>query len=164
MNIETERRFLVKNNQWMQYVVSKRLLRQGYLSINPNKWAIRIRIDEAKNAWLTMKYPLKECSSYEFEYSIPIDDAEAIWKLISQKVIKTRFELDLEGRSWVVDRFQENNSPLVVAEVEIKSPETQINIPHWCGKEISGLRKWSNAALAQRPYSQWSIDTSQKGL
>ncbi len=155
MGLEIERRFLVQGNQWKDIALTGQHLRQGYLSTEKDGWAVRIRIWESKQAWLTIKKPVKDFSNQEFEYSIPLEDAELIWNLISRKVIKTRYQLNIQGGDWIVDCFEERNSPLIIAEVELQSAESSIEVPKWCFKEITGNYQWSNAGLANMPFASW---------
>ncbi|MEB3271635.1 MAG: hypothetical protein VKJ44_08310 [Synechococcus sp.] len=92
----------------------------------------------------------------EFEYDIPLADAQALLALTGHQVVKQRFGLDLPGGDWVLDRFEAANAPLVVAEVELASADQAVTVPAWCGRELTGLPQLSNAALALRPLAQWS--------
>ena len=55
----------------------------------------------------------------------------------------------------MVDCFQGENAPLVLAEVELVSAQVDLVIPSWCGEEITGESRWSNAVLAQHPVQSW---------
>jgi CYTH domain-containing protein len=44
---------------------------------------------------------------------------------------------------------------LVLAEVELASAQEDLHIPPWCGEEITGESRWSNAVLAQHPVQSW---------
>ena len=68
---------------------------------------------------------------------------------------KVRYTLDCPGGDWVVDCFQGENAPLVLAEVELASAQVDLVIPSWCGEEITGESRWSNAVLAQHPVQSW---------
>ena len=92
---------------------------------------------------------------HEFEYPIPVADAEALWDLAPHRLDKVRYALDCPGGDWVVDCFQGENAPLVLAEVELASAQADLLIPPWCGEEITGESRWSNAVLAQHPVQSW---------
>ncbi len=156
MAIEIERRFLVQGKEWKEIAHNPQYLRQGYLATSREYWTIRIRILENKEAWITLKSPAEGISMNEFEYSIPLDDAESIWNLVTHKITKTRYQLNLNCGEWVIDCFQKDNSPLVIAEVELASSNEKIQIPNWCYQEITSNKKLSNAALALNPISTWS--------
>ena len=118
-----------------------------------------MRILGEKKAWLTLKSPAQGISNHEFEYAIPLNDAESLWKLAPHKLTKTRYELNLYAGAWIIDCFQGKNSPLVIAEVELTSEKEKVQKPSWCGEEITTNKQFSNAALAQRPISLWSIES-----
>ena len=109
-----------------------------------------------EQAWLTLKAPAEGIARHEFEYPIPLVDAEALWGLAPDRLIKTRYELSLKGGDWVVDCFEGANAPLVLAEVELVSAEDRLEIPAWCWQEVTGASEWNNAALARTPIQQWS--------
>jgi adenylate cyclase len=39
----------------------------------------------------------------------------------------------------------------------LPSAQTALEIPAWCGREITGDGRWSNAALARRPLQDWPL-------
>lgn len=57
-----------------------------------------------------------------------------------------------DGLEWEVDIFTGPNNGLVIAEIELPSPDHPIDIPPWVGEEITGQDGvWSNHALALTP-------------
>jgi len=156
MAIEIERRFIIKGDDWKEHAFSSKQIRQGYLSINFEEWIIRVRIIDNKDAFIGMKKSLEGLINDEFEYQIPIKDAELIWKKLDKKLTKRRFDLQFNEDSWIIDCFQNENYPLIIAEIELESTESIVKSPHWCGKEITGEKKLTNAALARFPISDWS--------
>ena len=70
----------------------------------------------------------------------------------------TLFALELGGGDWVVDCFEAENAPLLIAEVELPQADSPLEIPEWCGLEITGDGRWSNAQLAHRPLQHWCDD------
>lgn len=92
----------------------------------------------------------------EFEYAIPIADGEQLLHLSGSHLVKRRYGLDLPDGAWVVDVFEAENAPLVVAEVELPHADATYNRPDWCGAELTGWHQLSNAALAQHPLNRWS--------
>ena len=74
------------------------------------------------------------------------------------KIIKTRYEIKLGGGDWVVDCFEQENHPLILAEVELPTVKSAFKQPHWCWKEVTGENTWSNASLAQNPISTWPLE------
>jgi CYTH domain-containing protein len=153
-------------------VVWQRQLQQGYLSRAGDGLTLRVRISSAPPqpaaAWLTLKAPPHDRHSgpdglvrQEFEYPIPLEDAQAMLALTTQQVSKQRYGLDLDGGDWVVDVFEGANHPLVVAEVELDHAEQSLVLPTWCGLELTGRHELSNAALAHRPFSCWAAEERQ---
>ena len=155
MAIEIERRFLVKGEEWKNLALRHQHLRQGYLVTSLENLTVRVRILDSKKAWLTLKAPAEGISMNEFEYLIPINDAEELWRLAKYKVTKKRYQLTLTQGSWIVDCFEEKNTPLVIAEVELKSVNQSVDLPSWCFQEITSIKKLSNAALAMNPICNW---------
>ena len=165
MALEIERRFLVSGDAWRAHEGWVSELQQGYLFCGEDGLTARVRVQkqgrEALQAWLTLKAPAAPGASaairQEFEYAIPLEDAHALLELSPWRLQKSRHGLVLPGGGWVVDVFDEANSPLVIAEVELSDLESQLSIPFWCCKEITGLHALSNAALARRPFQFWDL-------
>ena len=90
-------------------------------------------------------------SRLEFEEEIPI---ESVLEIVpSEKypsIEKTRYKIPTnDGLFWEIDFFEGKNSGLIIAEIEIPTPDYPINIPHWIGRELTGQDDvWSNQALA----------------
>ena len=77
MALEIERRFLIKNDKWKEFITSKTLIEQGYLSYNLDDWIIRIRFN-GENFKIALKKHIKNFSSYEYEYIIPTSEGKEI--------------------------------------------------------------------------------------
>ena len=157
MGIEIERRFLVRNEDWKSKVILSEDFSQVYLNSNIDKWTIRVRIIDKNKAYITLKSSLNGLTNYEFEYPIPIQDATELFNLSKKKITKTRYQLKIDGKDWVVDSFKGLNSSLTIAEIELNSESEEINVPSWCGQEITGIKSLSNASLAKNPISELSI-------
>ena len=54
MSIEIERRFLIKNDNWKEFITKKIYIEQGYLSKSLNGWIVRVRII-GKNSKIALK-------------------------------------------------------------------------------------------------------------
>jgi len=162
MGIEIERRFLVKNEDWKTKVLLSEDFSQAYLNSNLDEWNIRVRIVDKKRSFITLKSSLNGLVNYEFEYSIPIKDAIELLNLSKYKISKTRYQLEINRKNWVIDSFDGSNSSLTIAEIELRSELEEIQIPSWCGKEITGIKSLSNASLATTPISKLSIKDRMK--
>jgi CYTH domain-containing protein len=154
MAIEIERRFLIKNDSWKEFITKKIFIEQGYLSKSLDGWIIRIRIT-SKNSKIALKKHIKGFTNFEFEYSIPRSDAEAIMSNLASTIKKERFFLEVEKKSWIIDCFKENNYPLEIAEIELSKEDEELIIPSFISKEITGLTHYSNFNLAHNPFSEW---------
>ena len=154
MALEIERRFLLKNDNWKEFITKKIFIEQGYLSKSLDDWIIRIRFT-GKDYKIALKKHIESFTNFEFEYSIPRNDGEKIMSNLPHTIKKERFFLEVEKKSWIVDCFKENNYPLEIAEIELYSEEEDISLPSFISKEITGLRKYSNFSLSQKPFSHW---------
>ena len=157
MALEIERRFLIKNDNWKQFINKKVYIEQGYFSQSIGGWITRVRLI-GKSSKITLKKHIKGFTNFEFEYSIPLSDAETIMSNLSSTIKKERFFLEVEKKSWIIDCFKENNYPLVIAEVELANEEEDLFLPSFISKEITGLSHYSNFSLANNPFSQWRED------
>ena len=157
MAIEIERRFLVDNEDWKLKGIISEEFSQAYLNSNQDEWTIRIRIIDNNKSYITLKSFINGFVNYEFEYQIPKKDAMELFKLSRHKITKTRYQLKINDKHWVVDCFSGSNSSLKIAEIELSSESEEIEVPSWCGKEITGIKSLSNASLAKTPISQISI-------
>ena len=157
MALEIERRFLIKNDNWKEFITKKVYIEQGYLSQSLDGWIIRIRFT-GKNSKIALKKHIKGFTNFEFEYSIPRSDAETIMSNLSSTITKERFFLEVEKRSWIVDCFKDNNYPLEIAEIELSNEEEDLLLPSFISKEITGLTHYSNFSLANNPFSEWKED------
>ncbi len=161
MGLEIERRFIVINNQWEDMIENSMQIKQGYLSNSIHGWTVRVRTTN-QNSLLTLKATAGKISRHEFEYAIPLEDAEELLNLTNWQITKIRHTLHVHNTEWVIDCFTDKNQPLIIAEVELSSIEEQCLIPNWCGKEISTEKALSNAYLAEHPISQWSPEFKSK--
>ena len=157
MSLEIERRFLIKNDKWKDFITSKMFIEQGYLSKSLDDWIIRIRFN-GNDFKITLKKHIKSFTNFEFEYSIPHRDGEKIMSNITNIIKKERFFLEVEKKSWIIDCFKENNYPLEIAEIELADEKENLNLPTFISREITGLRHYSNFSLANQPFSKWRND------
>jgi len=155
MALEIEKRFLIKNNNWEKYIVSKSYIEQGYFNSNDDGWIIRIRYENKKYK-ITFKKHIVNSSCLEFEYEIPTNDGEPILSSLTNRIRKERFYLDINNKDWIVDRFKGENFPLEIAEVELNDDKEKIHIPSFLSKEITGLKIFSNFQLSKKSFSKWS--------
>lgn len=153
-NIEIERRFLLANEDWRQAAAAPKLLSQGYFCVE-KECTIRVRIAEGR-AWLTLKGYLSDVSRSEFEYEIPVAHARQMMEtMCSFRLEKRRYEVEYQGFVFEVDEYSGENAPLIVAELELPSEQTDFPRPDWLGEEITSDARFTNAYLSRHPYSAW---------
>ena len=156
MAVEIERKFLVADISagaaWRQ--VPGVVYCQGYLNRDKER-TVRVRIAGIA-AYLTIKGASVGATRAEFEYAIPLLDAEALLLLCEGPLIeKTRYVLQHAGTTWEVDVFAGDNAGLVVAEVELRSETQAFEKPDWLGLEVTHEARYFNSNLATHPFSRW---------
>jgi len=145
---EIERKFLVRSDAWRSEAETKSKLRQGYIASMDDR-SVRIRVLDDKKARLTVKIGRSTMTRDEFEYDIPVGDAEELLKEAVGIVIeKTRHRVPHDGFVWEVDVFAGEHHGLVIAEVEMDSEDDNPTLPAWIGREATGDFRYSNQALA----------------
>ena len=154
MALEIERRFLIENDQWKDFITHQTIIKQGYLSHNFDDWIIRIRFN-GENYKIALKKHIKNFTNYEFEYLIPSNDGEKIFSTLKNTIKKERFFLEIDKRNWIIDCFNENNYPLKIAEIELTQENEKLILPNFLAKEITGFKIFSNFYLATHPFSKW---------
>lgn len=151
---EIERKFLVKGDAWRE-LASGEVYRQGYLSSTKER-TVRVRT-AGKNGYLTIKGINVRATRREYEYPIPLKDADEMLDKLCQRPLieKNRYRISYRGLTWEVDEFSGENKGLIIAEVELSDENQDIELPEWIGREVTGDAKYYNANLVQYPYSQW---------
>jgi adenylate cyclase len=149
MALEIERRFRVASDAWRAGVVRSTRIIQGYLAITEAS-VTRVRVRET-NAYLTIKSRDGGLARQEFEYAIPLADAQSLLKLCGARVLeKVRHEMDHGGYRWEIDEYLAPFEGLILAEVEMQSESENPPLPPWIGEDVTFDPSLSNAALAQR--------------
>lgn len=106
-----------------------------------------------KKAFLTIKGLTVGASRTEFEYEIPVSDAEGILKMCDGHLVeKNRIIVEHEGATWEVDEFLGENAGLIIAEIELGSEDESFPRPDWLGAEVTGEVRYYNSRLAEHPY------------
>lgn len=154
MGTEIERKFLVKGKAWRSLAAGVEC-RQGYLN-RAKERTVRVRTID-RNGFLTIKGITTGASRAEYEYEIPVADADAMLNDLCEKPLieKSRYKIDFKGFVWEVDEFFGENQGLIVAEVELASEDQQFEIPAWIGEEVTGDSKYLNSNLINNPYLKW---------
>ncbi len=155
MAIEIERKFLVKGDTWRSSDQGK-LYRQGYVLTQNQTTTVRVRI-VGDRAYLTLKGKTQGFTREEFEYPIPLEDAQIMLEnLCSRPLIeKIRYRINVANLVWEVDEFQGENQGLILAEVELISENQDFELPDWIGEEVTQDLRYYNVNLAKYPYQTW---------
>ena len=151
---EIERKFLVHPRKWSDLGAGL-LIRQGYLCVT-KKSSVRART-YGDRGYVTIKGHTSDITRDEYEYEIPFSDAnEILDKLCEHPPIeKTRYRIVYKGHTWEVDEFGGANHGLTVAEVELKDPKEEVELPDWVDREVSGDSRYYNSSLSINPFSTW---------
>lgn len=151
---EIERKYLVKGKDYKENA-KRKFIRQGYLSL-AKKRSVRIRRIDDK-AWITIKGKSHGASRREFEYEIPVDEADIMLDKLCKKplVEKYRYLVQYEGNTWEVDEFLGDNAGLAIAEIELNSEDQSFIQPPWIGEEVTGKPQYYNVNLVKHPFVQW---------
>ncbi|EDY18472.1 adenylate cyclase [Chthoniobacter flavus Ellin428] len=151
---EIERKFLLKSDAWRGRVTGV-TYRQGYLSTVPER-TVRVRI-AGDHAYLTVKGITTRHSRSEFEYPVPVADAEQMLALCEGPLVeKARYEIPHAGKTWQVDEYHGDNRGLILAEIELTSEDEKFELPEWIGDEVSGDARYYNSNLARNPFAAWA--------
>lgn len=162
MALEIERKFLVLNDHWRTLVSRQQKMSQGYLGSLPvggedhGRSSVRIRI-AGDLAHLNIKSRTPGHTRLEFEYPIPVDDAEILLRECANHCIeKIRHWIPVDSLMIEVDEFLGSNEGLVVAEIELEAATQTLPALDWLGAEVTDDWKYYNTELAQRPWCLWS--------
>ena len=165
MNIETERKFLVLSDDYKAQAVKSYRIRQGYIAHDSGR-TVRVRIRDDKG-FLTIKGPsIIPGSRPEWEKEISLREAEDLFPLCKPgSVDKTRWIVPAGGstgsptgrppRFFEVDEFHGENDGLVMAEIELDSPDEPFGRPSWLGEEVTEDKRYYNGYLAEHPFKTW---------
>jgi adenylate cyclase len=158
VGLEIERKFLVVKDSWKPNVVSATRIVQGYLA-HTDTTTVRVRV-KGERAFLTIKGTSTGISRTEYEYEIPVPDAEAMLSEMAQGPVvdKVRHLIEVDGHTWELDVFAGDNAGLVMAEVELSADTEDFTVPEWAGLDVSDDPRYYNVHLASNPFRNWGLD------
>ena len=160
MALEIERKFLVLGD-FHDEVFKSVDITQGYLRDGKG---VRFRVRVADGRGILTVKGKRDASGImreETESEIPFDRALALLVRCRGMVIeKTRHLVrNTDGRHiWEIDEFHGGNEGLVVAEIELSSPDEVFDRPSWLGKEVTADPRYHNSSLIRSPWSTWKDD------
>lgn len=145
--MEIERKYLLQNDDWRKFVKKSINIKQGYISTSMEH-TFRVRITDNKS-YLTLKGRTDTFVHPEYEYEIPLCDAEEIFNTFckNRNLEKIRHIVEYKGHIFEIDEFKGNLSGLIFAEVELKSEDEEIDLPDWIGLEVTGDPNYYNSNL-----------------
>ena len=155
MAIEIERKILVDKQKLrgLRYL-SEEIIAQGYLSNHPT---VRVRL-KGEHGFLTIKSRTNGISRQEFEYEIPTTDAEQLLKMCGRNILKKyRRTIEYGGHIWEIDFFAGRHTGLILAEVELTTPDERVELPDWVIKEVSGDSSYFNSNLVKSDWQQRKV-------
>lgn len=156
MSYEIERKFLLKNDEW-RHGATAHTIQQGYLAREPHR-TVRVRWYDDQ-AWMTVKGPTTGITRQEVEFRLETAIAKELFALCLEGIIeKTRHKIMHVGHLWEVDEFHGSNEGLIIAEIELAGESADFARPSWLGPEISSDMRFTNSALARKPWSSWTME------
>lgn len=149
---EIERKFLVAVDSYKSMARDSRRIVQAYLSTSKDA-TVRIRMIDNR-AYITVKGSNAGCVRDEWEYEIPVADALLMIERchLENAIYKTRHYVEYEGHIWEVDEFAGRLQGLVVAEIELDSPDEYFELPPFVDKEVTDNPKYFNSVLSTLSY------------
>ena len=82
--------------------------------------SVRVRVVDNRTAFLTIKFKREGIVRDEFEYAIPLPEAEELLERAAGAVIeKSRYQVPAGKFVWEIDVFHGAHSGLTIAEIEM---------------------------------------------
>jgi CYTH domain-containing protein len=147
MGVEIERKFLVEHDGWRAAVIQVEHLRDGLVA---RFGGGKVRVRQAQGrAWIALKGPRAGLVRSEFEYEIPVADAEEILlTLCDGRIIeKARHCVHHAGHVWSVDVHAGELEGLILAEIELGAADEAFVLPSWAGREVTHDPAYQKGAL-----------------
>lgn len=156
MAYEIERKFLLNSDTWRADIHQTRQIKQAYFCNTP-KASLRVRVSD-QSGYLSSKSMTFDIRRHEFEYPIPLHDAEFMieYMCTGSAIIKQRHLVRVDRHTWEIDEFDGDNEGLIVAEIELQHESEAFTRPEWLGQEVSNDLRYMNMSLVNHPYKNWS--------
>src|SRR5262245_46117218 len=137
MSLEIERKFLVANNRWKHSIVRSIRIRDGLIASDKGNKA-RVRIANGI-ATIALKSRRHGSVRTEFEYAIPISDAEEMLRTMCEGNVldKVRHLVSHASDTWQVDVYEGLLGGIVLAEMGLTDADQQLTLPDWIGTEVT---------------------------
>ena len=149
---EIEHKFIVADDSFKAMATAAHSIKQGYISHEING-TVRVRIID-NEARLTVKGRTSGCMRSEFEYPIPIADAEEMLSSLCKlpAIDKTRYIVP-------VDEFHGQLQGLILAEIEIPAPDYSYKIPQFIGQNVTDDARFYNSNLASATLADLNLNS-----
>lgn len=157
MALEIEHKFLLISDEWRRHIDKTVYYKQGYLSSTEHN-SIRVRISD-QHAWLNIKSAVIGTHRLEYEYEIPLTEANEILEQLCHKPLieKKRHFVHHGEHLWEIDEFLGENQGLIVAEIELSELNEEFQKPTWAGQEVTHDLRYYNNNLCKNPYKNWDV-------
>ena len=150
MSKEIERKYLLSVRDFKRLAKNRQviLIEQGYLILKRN-FHSRIRISKAgqKSVAIFCSKLGSGLVREEFEEKISLEHGRLLMNESTRVLKKQRLKLKFKGLNWDLDYYPLEK--FAIAEVEIPRANFTIEKPAWAGREVTGVRKYSNIWLAK---------------
>lgn len=155
MAMEVEHKFLLADDAWRSEIKRSVHYKQGYLGSSAAS-SVRVRISDSQ-AWLNIKSATIGSHRQEFEYEIPLADANTILDELCFKPLieKVRHFIYRDPYIWEIDEFMGENTGLIVAEIELEQIGESFAKPSWLGREVTDDIRYYNNNLTKNPFKNW---------
>jgi adenylate cyclase len=149
VSLEIERKFLIAHDGWKPSVTRSASIRDGLISMF-NGRKTRVRIADGC-ATITVKGEYTGLARAEFEYAIPVSDAEEMLRtMCDDRVLeKTRHYVPHRSLTWEIDVYQGLLAGVVIAEVELDRADRVLELPDWIGREVTGNVKYRKIRMLE---------------
>ena len=113
MGIEIERKFLIDLDRLGPLSDGERI-RQAYIA-TADLTTVRVRI-QGERAYLTLKGATQGLARLEFEYPIPLADAQSMMQTLCSgpAIDKTRYLKTVHAHTWEIDIFDGDNVYIII--------------------------------------------------
>jgi CYTH domain-containing protein/CHAD domain-containing protein len=153
-DLEIERKFLLAEFPPLPVEAEVEVLEveQGWLpGVRLLERLRRVRTPDGERYYRAIKLG-SGLTRIEIEESLDRPLFESLWALTEgRRVFKTRYRVRSDGVLWEIDRFSDRE--LVLAEVELPSAETQVELPSWLAaplvREVTDEPQYLNVNLAR---------------
>ncbi len=151
-HLEIERKYLLQSMPQLPATARAYRMEQGYFADEPG----RLRRTRAPDGTVTYTHTVKKGVGLvreEIERELTADEFKSLWpRTAGRRLTKTRTKVPEDNLVWEIDDYDALD--LLVAEVELPTPETKVTVPDWLAphviREVTGEPEYGNHQLAIR--------------